>query len=54
MISLVMLVMLLLIPFVAGLTLYRRQDEWRLLGKTLMGVPMAIVVLLALFLLIAV
>lgn len=45
--------LVLLVPFAAGLTLYRGGGRWQLLGATLMGVPAALFAALLLFLLLA-
>lgn len=45
--------LVLLVPFSVGLTLYRGGGRWKGVGATLMGVPVALVVLLLLFLLFA-
>lgn len=45
--------LVLLVPFAVGLTLYRGGGRWKLVGATLVGVPVALYVLLLLFLLMA-
>jgi len=45
--------MVLLVPFSAGLTLYRGGGRWRGVGATLMGVPAGLYAALLLFLLVA-
>lgn len=45
--------LVLLVPFVTGLTLYRGGGRWKGLGATLMGVPVTNFVLLFLWLVLA-
>ena len=51
--TLVATFLVLLVPFAAGLTLYRGGGQRKLMGATLMGVPVALFVALILFLLFA-
>lgn len=43
--NLIVLFLVLLVPFVAGLTLYRGGGQWKGLGATLIGVPVTMYVL---------
>ena len=47
---LVVLFLVLLIPFSVGFTLYRGAGRWKLVGTTLMVVPVAIYALFLLYL----
>ncbi|MYC39176.1 MAG: hypothetical protein F4X66_20040 [Chloroflexi bacterium] len=47
---LVGLFLVLLIPFAVGFTLYSRTERWKLVGKTLMAVPVAMYLLFLLYL----
>ena len=51
--NLIFALLVLTIPFVAGLTLYRGGGQWKALGVTLMFVPLALVALTVMFLVFA-